>query len=79
MSEENTVTEEKTIYDLKLHECLSVGDDGLIGVMRVPGGWMYEINYTNQNTTGGTNHVFVPLIEVNGVPIVCEEDYQLGK
>lgn len=33
-------TEEKTIYDLKLHESIDVGNHTT--ATRVPGGWIYE-------------------------------------
>lgn len=42
--------EEKTIYDLKLHESIKVR--GRLWVSRVPGGWLYEYL--------GSTSVFVP-------------------
>jgi hypothetical protein len=42
----------KTIYDLKLHETLALDK---IEVTRVPGGWLYRINWLNQST-------FVPFV-----------------
>lgn len=41
--------EEKTIYDLKLHEYLNLTDT--IRVLRVPSGWLYVFH---------SNVVFVP-------------------
>lgn len=69
MSNENT--EGKTIYNLELHECLSVSDDCIVGVMRVPGGWIYEVNFTSSSGVENTNHVFVPedKIEITGTKI----------
>lgn len=43
------MSEQKSIYDLKLHESLFI--EGLLSVRRVPGGWMYEDDI---------NNVFVP-------------------
>ena len=40
---------EKTIYDLKLHEIMTINNGQLI--MRVPGGWIYKID---------DKYIFVP-------------------
>lgn len=39
--------EEKTIYDMKLHERMNAGD---LYVTRVPGGWIYETLEYNQDS-----------------------------
>jgi hypothetical protein len=44
--------EEKTIYDLKLHDRLRIDKYG-INVLRVPGGWLYSLG-------GSASDVFVP-------------------
>jgi hypothetical protein len=51
---------EKTIYQLKLHEELTLNRS--ISVLRVPGGWIYR--FDNRDT----NYVFVPFD--NGFEIV---------
>ena len=43
----------KTIYDLELHEDLLI--HGLLNVVRVPGGWIYE-----SLSDGDVSAVFVP-------------------
>ena len=52
--------EEKTIYDLDLHERIG-GPDGFI--TRVPGGWIYELTSSSKmrNATDGYSAVFVPM------------------
>ena len=46
----------KDIYKLKLHECTVI--DNSISVMRVPGGWIYDMwNNDTDNPKAGT---FVP-------------------
>jgi hypothetical protein len=52
---------EKTIYDLKLHETLEV-EDGIIKgkkyeITRVPGGWIYALDFPGWRLT---QVVFVP-------------------
>lgn len=41
------MAEEKTIYELKLHETLEVKTNvgGKIEITRVPGGWIYAFDY----------------------------------
>lgn len=38
---ENTIRD-KTIYDLELHEEMKTGN---MNILRVPGGWIYTVNY----------------------------------
>jgi hypothetical protein len=47
--------EDKSIYDLKLHECLIIKRDYSMTyrIVRVPGGWIYKYVETDQ-------HIFVP-------------------
>lgn len=49
--------EEKTIYDLKLHESMIIYD--YLYVMRVAGGFIYTIIYYHQNVTD-YKCIFVP-------------------
>jgi hypothetical protein len=50
MNEEN-----KSIYDLKLHEvlCVKTDDDYVTHIVRVPGGWLYLYGFSKSS-------VFVP-------------------
>ena len=55
------MSEEKTIYDLELHELLLI-DNTLAyvkSVMRVPGGWIYSTKRNNEHEVS----VFVPYSE----------------
>ena len=38
---------EKTIYDLELNEIMEIPtiDQGKVAVIRVPGGWIYSVDY----------------------------------
>ena len=47
-----------SIYDLKLHEGISINTDQAFYVTRVPGGWLYEIY--NEDSGEGHPPVFVP-------------------
>jgi len=47
------MSEEKTIYDLELHEAMSTSNNQ--EAMRVAGGWVYLYH-----SHGGVNQVFVP-------------------
>jgi len=49
---------EKTIYDLKLHESIYVCEKPSILVVRVPGGWIYNIQYPIEE--GHDTSVFIP-------------------
>lgn len=49
------------IYKMKLHETLKISDD--TWVLRVPGGWIYEVevNMSAEESHGNTSRiVFVP-------------------
>ena len=53
----------KSIYDLKLHECLMIHksqDGSNIGVCRVPGGWIYEFSNKEECKVTFLNNIFVP-------------------
>jgi len=50
--------EEIDIYNMKLHEQVEISDKGFIGsIMRVPGGWIYEIDSKGYEVCTST---FVP-------------------
>jgi hypothetical protein len=48
--------DEKTIYDLKLHEWLTIGPHCF--AQKVPGGWVYK--HTSDRLDEGPTAVFVP-------------------
>jgi len=50
---------EKTIWDLKLHEETNIDTDEEVYIRRVPGGWIYMVVWG----TTGVSGVFVPLSE----------------
>ena len=58
---------EKTIYDLNLHEAISITTDigGKVEITCVPGGWVYAFDYPGFRQSP---IVFVPYCE--GVPII---------
>ena len=64
----------KTIYDLKLHETITVADDMLC--TRVPGGWIYEIQKPAANILETVfvpfNNEFQEIKSVQGVLMKCE-------
>jgi hypothetical protein len=47
--------DKKTIYELKLHESMSIDED--LWVLRVPGGWVYRFYEESRNKT---ERIFVP-------------------
>jgi len=51
----------KDVYEMKLHEQIAINNerDGVIGVLRVPGGWIYSIILKGRGSEG-LNSVFVP-------------------
>jgi len=54
----------KTIYDLKLHESITL-ENGVTKVIRVPGGWIYTNSWVEygglDNTPAvGLSSVFIP-------------------
>jgi len=54
------------IYDLKLHECCVIND--MMGITRVPGGWLYQNAEQRQDEHGrwdfyNTTCTFVPYNE----------------
>jgi len=57
---DKTVKEEKSIFDLQLHETLCVNPD--VNVMRVPGGWIYIISTIVTPGNRIMSNVFVPYI-----------------
>jgi hypothetical protein len=49
---------EKTVYDLKLHE--SINFETVRTVLRVPGGWIYELGIDNGEAGWEISTTFVP-------------------
>jgi len=66
---------EKTIYDLGLHEVFKISKYKYI--TRVPGGWIYAfISFENYKKQDYFNTVFVPYSTEFRPPIVLEEETQ---
>lgn len=51
--------ENKSIYDLELHERVYDGYNEFLKIVRVPGGWIYTVY--EAGGTGSATSVFVPL------------------
>jgi hypothetical protein len=62
---------EKTIYDLKLHEMISVPTEvgGKIEITRVPGGWVYAFEYAGFRQSP---IVFIPFKPENEIEIMSQ-------
>lgn len=58
----------KSIYDLKLHETISLSECGFTNVKRVPNGWIYTTQFTPSELDGRRRIYYDPVINSIFVP-----------